>query len=850
MRLVATIFVAIAPACVVMYLYDLPWMGFVIGLLALGAAWFGGEHFILRQVRSLLVTARRLAAGDLTSRTQLKDNQGELGELAKTFGQMAESLQVRARESETTGHLLTNRAQQQSVVAALGQFALVSQDFNALVHQAITMIGQALEVELTHLLELQPDGKALLMRAGVGWEPGCVGSAVIEVRGNSEAAFELASGSPQEIKPPSGPTAAEYCISSGSPHEIKPPSGPTAAEYSISSGSPRERTPASGLTAAEYCLSSGEPVVIKNLREEKRFVAPPLFLEHGILSGVSVVIATRQGPYGVLAAYSRTERSYTGDEINFMVAVATALGLAAERCQTEAELQRLAAFAQLSPNPALELSAEGTINYFNDATLKLALSVQCDHPRAVLPADVVEIVGTCLATGQSKLRHETRFAGRTLAWAFHPVSARPVEYNLPSAPAQPYSLFHGAGRVVHCYVEDITDRLSLEAQLRQSQKMESVGQLAAGVAHDFNNMLTIIQGHSGMMMARPDLAPALLDSAQAIYFASERAAGLTRQLLMFSRKNVMQSKLLDLREVVTTMTKMLQRLVGETVTLEFKPPPELPLVLGDIGMLEQVLMNLVVNARDAMPKGGTLTITVQATDITEAHVEKNPEARVGAFVCLRVSDTGTGMDTTIISRIFEPFFTTKEVGQGTGLGLATVYGIVKQHEGWIAVTSQVGKGSAFSVFLPARPEQTQAVKLDADPAASIRGGQESILIVEDEPVLRELAETILGGCGYRIHAAGTGREALEVWEQQHGALDLLLTDMVMPEGVSGVELAEKLLSRRPGLKVIFASGYTVDEVSEAFLARNNARFLQKPYTRITLARAVREALDNTNADGA
>ena len=377
--------------------------------------------------------------------------------------------------------------------------------------------------------------------------------------------------------------------------------------------------------------------------------------------------------------------------------------------------------------------------------------------------------------------------------------------------------------------------------------MESVGQLAAGVAHDFNNMLTIIQGHAGMLMARPNLASGMFDSAQAIYFASERAAGLTRQLLMFSRKNVIQPKLLDLREVVSNLSKMLKRLVGETITLEFSPPAEFPPVHGDAGMIEQVLMNLVVNARDAMPKGGTLTITLNGVEITAALVEVNPEARVGNFVCLRVSDTGVGMDTAVISRIFEPFFTTKEVGKGTGIGLATVYGIVKQHEGWIEVSSQPGKGSTFSVFLPARTETLRAAKHDTDPTAFIRGGKETILVVEDELVLREMAQSILQECGYRIHEAGNGLEALAVWEQQGGAVDLLLTDMVMPKGVSGVELAEKLLARQPKLKVIFASGYTVDEVSEAFLAKNNARFLQKPYTRVTLARAVRQALDDAPA---
>lgn len=762
----ATVFVAIAPALAVMYWYDIPWMGFIMGLLALGAAWYGGERFILRQVRDLLSTARQLAVGDLSTRTQLKDQKGELGELGQTFDRMAESLEARVLQSESTERLITNRAQQQSVVAALGQFALVSQDYNALVNQAVTMIGQTLEVEFTHLLELQPDGEILLMRSGVGWKPERMATAVIEARGRSQAAF---------------------------------------------------------------VLSSGEPVVIENMKKERRFIAPLVLLEHGIISGICAVISTRLGPYGVLGAYSRSERTYTGDEINFMVAVATALGLAEERRRTEAELQKLAAFAELSPNPALELSEDGIITYFNEATVKLAITVQCDQPEALLPPNVAEIVRTCLATRASTLHYETKIGGRTLSWSFHPVVT---------------------SRVVHCYVEDITERLSLEAQLRQAQKMESVGQLAAGVAHDFNNMLTIIQGHSGMMMSTTDLSPRGFDSAQSIYFASERAAALTRQLLMFSRKNVMQPKVLDLRDVLSNMIKMLKRLLGETIELDFNPPSDVPPVLADSGMIEQVLMNLVVNARDAMPKGGTLTINISPIEITKAFVASHPEARVGEFVCLRVTDTGTGMDADLIGRIFEPFFTTKEVGKGTGLGLATVYGIVKQHDGWIEVESQVGQGTTFSVYLPAREEKAERIRQDTDPTAFIRGGSESVLIVEDEPLLREMAKSILTEGGYRISEAENGRQALEMWDQFEGSIDLLLTDMVMPEGISGVDLAETLLAKQPDLKVVFTSGYTVDEVSEVFLAKNNAKFLQKPYTRVTLSRVVRQALDREKVDTA
>jgi len=289
---------------------------------------------------------------------------------------------------------------------------------------------------------------------------------------------------------------------------------------------------------------------------------------------------------------------------------------------------------------------------------------------------------------------------------------------------------------------------------------------------------------------------------------------------------------------------MLKRLLGETVALEFQPPSELPPVNADDGMLEQVIMNLSVNARDAMLQGGTLTISLNPVSLDSDYVQNRPEARVGEFVCLRVTDTGSGMEAATMARIFEPFFTTKEVGKGTGLGLATVYGIVKQHGGWIEVASEVGDGTAFSVFLPACAPSAGTGKEKSDTTAFFRGGDETILVVEDESVLRELAHAILEGAGYQIVEAASGREALDVWRQYNGKIDLVLTDMVMPEGISGVDLAKRLIAVRPDVKIIFASGYTVDDVSTDFLARsNNARFLQKPYTHDVLIQTVRQALD-------
>jgi signal transduction histidine kinase/CheY-like chemotaxis protein len=474
----------------------------------------------------------------------------------------------------------------------------------------------------------------------------------------------------------------------------------------------------------------------------------------------------------------------------------------------------------------LEISADGSITYLNGAAESLLQAVGRTHPREILPSDVGEIAGVCLRSGNSRSNLETKIGERTITWSFHPVLSN---------------------NVVHCYGADITTRLSLEGQLLQAQKMESVGQLAAGVAHDFNNMLTIIQGHTSKLLMDPNLAPVVQDATLAVYGAAERAAGLTRQLLMFSRRNIMQPRPLNLREVVANLGKMLGRLLGETVMLRVECPQEPPAVYGDAGMVDQVLMNLAVNAHDAMPGGGTLTIRVDECWVGPEYLEHHPEARIGHFVRLQVSDTGCGMSDKIRARIFEPFFTTKEPGKGTGLGLATVFGIVKQHAGWIEVSSEVGRGTTFTIFFPASDElsiETAAAPVVAAPVAA--GGSETVLVVEDEVVLREMARDFLKDAGYRILEARSGREALQVWSEHRSEIDLLLTDMKMPEGISGLELAEKMIAERPFLRVIFTSGYSDDTVSPEVLERNNARFLPKPYSYADLTRMVRECLNERN----
>jgi PAS domain S-box-containing protein len=404
-------------------------------------------------------------------------------------------------------------------------------------------------------------------------------------------------------------------------------------------------------------------------------------------------------------------------------------------------------------------------------------------------------------------------------------------------------IFDAADRPVQMIgtVQDITERKRLEEHLRQSQKMDAVGQLAGGVAHDFNNILTVIQGYTELISSHKGLDSQTRTYVNHIATSAERAAKLTRQLLVFSRKQLIQLKTLNVNELLSNSSAMLQRLLGEQSQLTLNVQPNLPLVIADAGMMEQVLVNLVVNARDAMPKGGRLMIETSLHQIDPDYCRLHADAAPGQFVCLGVIDTGCGMDTHTLGHIFEPFFTTKEVGRGTGLGLSTVYGIVKKHQGWIQVASEVGRGSAFKVFLPASANASAATltPVRGTPAPA---GTETILLVEDESPLRKLARGMLERCGYTVIEAGSGPEAVTLWNQT-AKVDLLLTDMVMPGGMTGRELAVQLESRSPSLKVLYTSGYSLDFVDSDLLLREGINFVPKPYSGLSLAEAVRACLD-------
>jgi PAS domain S-box-containing protein len=498
-----------------------------------------------------------------------------------------------------------------------------------------------------------------------------------------------------------------------------------------------------------------------------------------------------------------------------------------ERKLAEHAVQKLAAFPQVNPNPVLEFASDGSLTYSNDAARALAHSFNKQDLLSVLPSDPGAIARDCLATGQKRLREEVCLDGRTIIWSFFPVVAN---------------------QVVHCYGADVTDVLNLEAQFRHAQKLESVGQLAAGVAHDFNNILTVIQGYSECLLARTQIDPVTAGPLKQISDAAKRAAALTRQLLMFSRKQVIQTKILDLNLVLQNLANMLQRLLGEDIALEADYCPALARIEADTGMLEQIVMNLAVNSRDAMPRGGKLHISTSQVEVDQEYASQHPDARTGCFTCLTVIDTGCGMDRKTLDRIFEPFFSTKEVGKGTGLGLATVYGLVKQHQGWVEVSSIVEVGTTFKIYFPAAAKLTAQSDSSSQVAEPVRGGNETILVVEDEPVLREMVCEILKRYDYQVMEAGSGVEALRVWDEYNGEVDLLLTDMVMPEGMTGRELAVQLKKRKPELKVIYSSGYSPDSNGRD-LGQNDTAFLAKPYMPPQLAQAVRHCLDSVPRHG-
>ena len=397
--------------------------------------------------------------------------------------------------------------------------------------------------------------------------------------------------------------------------------------------------------------------------------------------------------------------------------------------------------------------------------------------------------------------------------------------------------------VVLAVIIDITARKRTEEHLRQSQKMEVIGQLAGGVAHDFNNLISVINGYADFVIDGLPEDSLLRQDAHEIRKAGERAASLTQQLLAYSRKQVLQPEVLDLHFVVREQQKLLSRLIGENIECSIIAPHELGRVLIDRGQLDQVIMNLALNARDAMPRGGKLTFELQDVDLDEEYVEEHVRVAVGSYVLMAVSDTGAGMDKETLAQIFEPFFTTKERGRGTGMGLSTIYGIINQSNGYIFAYSEPGRGSVFKIYLPRAGDAPASVRLSPHPGEA--HGSETIMLVEDEESLRTLSARILMQAGYQVISAESATKALEMLEDPNIHADLLLTDVVMP-GMSGPELVERIATDRPQLRVLYMSGYTDDTIVHHGVLSGGTHFINKPYSGPQLVRKVRSLLDDAS----
>jgi two-component system cell cycle sensor histidine kinase/response regulator CckA len=788
-------------------------------------------------------------------------------------------------------------AQKQAVVAEIGRLALTGGELKDLFAAAVSFLAQTLGVEYCKVLELLPDGDAMILRAGVGWKE-------------------------------------EYAI----------------GQATVSAGKESQ---------AGFTLLSDEPVVFEDLRTETRFSGLPLLHDHGVVSGMSAIIRGRERPYGVLGAHTASERRFATDDVSFLRAVANVLAEAIDRKRAEDEVrQSEARFRRVVESNMLGIyfwDLSGAITGANDAFLnmvgytredlaagrmrwtemtpagyrkldekafeELAASGVCEtyekeyihqdgsrvpillgsatlegekHHGVVFVLDISDRKKAEESFRQSESQFRALFENALDAVLIANDCGAYVDANPAACELMGVSYNEVIGRTLYDFTEqhdradasrrweqfrkegrmrgvsrlqrpdgklvevdfsstanflpgrhlsllrDVTERRQLEEQLRQSQKLESVGMLAGGIAHDFNNLLTVITGYSELTVSRLDSADPLARYVQEIKKAADRATSLTRQLLAFSRKQVLQPKVLDLNSVTANVEKMLGRLLGEDIELRISPGVGLGQVKADPGQIEQVILNLVVNARDAMPKGGKITIETANVYLDEEYAPRHIAVQPGWYAMLAVTDTGHGMDAETRKQIFEPFFTTKEQGKGTGLGLSTVYAIVKQSGGNIWVYSEVGVGTTFKIYLPLVDEQVTEPDAAAARPESV-AGTETILLAEDEDMVRSLARESLKMHGYTVLEAANAGEALLISQQHTRPIHLLLTDVVMPR-MSGKELAEQLVRLRPDTRVLYMSGYTDQAIVHHGILDGDIAFIGKPFTPDALVLKVVEVL--------
>jgi two-component system, cell cycle sensor histidine kinase and response regulator CckA len=556
-------------------------------------------------------------------------------------------------------------------------------------------------------------------------------------------------------------------------------------------------------------------------------------------SWLGAPLRTPAATIGVLVVqHYENETAYTERDLEFLVSVGGQIALAIERKRAEEKIRESEARLRVLVEqlPAVLWTVGKDLRF--TSALGAGLARLGLKPNQIVGVSLMEYFETNDQTFLPIAAH--RRATRGEAVTFH------VEWKGGSytCHVEPLRTAEGELQGAICMALDITDRKQLEEQLRQAQKMEAVGRLAGGIAHDFNNLLMVIQGYADLMTERLAEGDPLRRNAEQIQTASQRATSLTRQLLAFSRKQMLAPKVLNIQSVVVEMEKILRRLIGEDIQLETSSAPDLGLIKADRSQIEQVILNLAVNARDAMPEGGRLTIETANVELDKAAAHPPAVLSPGKYVMLAVTDNGCGMDAETQAHIFEPFFTTKEKGKGTGLGLATVYGIVKQSGGYVWVYSEPGRGTSFKVYLPRIEDEPTARGRDGKTdAKELPRGSETVLLVEDEKGVRELAREYLELTGYTVIAAEDGHTALELAAMHAGPIQLLMTDVVMP-GISGRELAGRVKTIRPEIKVLFMSGYTDQAVVHHGILDTDAALLQKPFTMAALAAKLREILSS------
>jgi two-component system cell cycle sensor histidine kinase/response regulator CckA len=593
-----------------------------------------------------------------------------------------------------------------------------------------------------------------------------------------------------------------------------------------------------GRGCAAYVFRSGKAELISPQRFRDLAAMGEVELEGTpSRSWLGVPLRTPSETIGVLVVQSyERENAYTNDDLEFLSSVGGQIAFAIERKRAEARLRESEARLRvlIGQLPAVVWTV--------DLNLKFTSALGAGLTRLGVKSD--EVVGKLLSD-----LFETNDPGfLPIAAHTRAVAGEPVTFHMDwkdgsyACHVEPLRDAEGKLHGAICMALDVTDRKRLEEQFRQAQKMEAVGRLAGGIAHDFNNLLMVIQGYADLMAERLPAGDSLRRSADQIQTAARRATSLTQQLLAFSRKQMLAPKVLNVHSVVSDMEKILRRLIGEDIELHASTEPDLWLVKADRSQIEQVIMNLAVNARDAMPRGGRLNIETANVELSESNSHAPVVLTPGKYVMLSVTDNGCGMDASTQAHIFEPFYTTKEKGKGTGLGLATVYGIVKQSGGYIWVYSEPGRGTTFKIYLPKIQEEAPPEGFDRRiDSAAVPRGSEVILLAEDEKGVRELAREYLEMSGYTVIEAEDGHTALELSGMHAGPIHLLMTDVVMP-GISGRELAERITLTRPGIKVLYMSGYADQDVVHHGILKDDAVLLQKPFNMASLASKLREIL--------